>query len=111
MDDLLDISGKVIPVLVVGDGEPAAVDGYTDGHHFYFDEANAAVIGAQLTGRLDLSGRPVTVERTQGGWSERRGTQVRPAHLRHIAGQAVYRFDDEWLFTVTFAHPRQPETN
>ena len=108
MDDLLDISHKVIPVVVVGDGAPAAVDAYTDGQHFYFDEANAALVAARLTGRFDLSGRPVTVRRTAAGWAEVRGTQVRPAHLRHVAGRAVYRFDEEWLFTVTLPNPRRP---
>lgn len=111
MDDLLDISNKVIPVVVVGDGAPAAVDAYTDGQHFYFDEVNAARVGAQLTGRRDLSGRPVKVQRTAAGWAEERGTQVRPAHLRHVAGHAVYRFDEEWLFTVTFPHPRRAQAD
>ena len=92
-------------MVVVGHGAPAAVDAYTDGQHFYFDEANAARVGEQLTGRLDLSGRPVTVQRTAAGWAEIRGTQVRAAHLWHVAGRAVYRFDEEWLFTVTVTAP------
>ena len=107
------ISGRIIwrftavAVAVVGVGATGPVDAYTDGQHFYFDDASTARVAAQLTGRLDLAGRPVRVERTRFGWSELRGRQERPLHQRHISGRAVYRFDEEWLFTVTFPHPRQ----
>jgi hypothetical protein len=109
MSDLLDITHKVTPVMVVGAGAITPVDGYTDGLHFYFDDSNAARIGAHLTGLLDLAGRPVRVERTDSGWSEQRGTRVQALHQRHIAGRTVYRFDDEWLFTVAMPHQRDPE--
>lgn len=108
MDDLLDITRKVIPVAVIGQGGTIPVEAYTDGQHFFFDDANTAAVGAQLTGHLDLAGRPVRVERTEFGWRELRGGQERPVHQRHIDGRVVYRFDEEWLFTVvTIPHPRQ----
>ena len=106
MDDLLDITGKVISVAVLGAGATTPFDAYTDGQHFYFDDANTARIAAHLTGRQDLAGRLVRVERTTCGWSEMRGGQQRPVHQRHINGRTVYRFDDEWLFNVTLPHPR-----
>jgi hypothetical protein len=109
VDDLLDITAKVLPVAVIGAGASIPFDAYTDGQRFYFDEANAARVGAQLTGQSDLAGRPVTVQRTGSGWSELRGHQVRPAHQRHIGGRTVYRFDEEWLFTVTVPTQRRPE--
>lgn len=105
MNDLLDITDKVIAVSVVGAGATIPVDAYTDGDHFYFDDANTARVGAHLTGQMDLAGRPVRVERTECGWSELRGRQERPVHRRHIDGRVVYRFDEEWLVTVTFPHP------
>lgn len=106
MNDLLDITNRVIPVTVIGAGTTTAIDAFTDGQHYYFDDANTARIGAHLTGRLDLAGRPVRVERTESGWSELRGTQERPVHLREVDGRPVYRFDDEWLFTVAMPQPR-----
>lgn len=107
MHDLLDITGRTIPVAVVGVGATTPFDAYTDGQHFYFDDASTARVAAHLTGRLDLAGRPVRVERTRFGWSELRGHQERPLHQRHIDGRPVFRFDDEWLFTVALLHPRQ----
>ena len=104
MDDLLDISDRVLPVAVIGAGITTPVDAYTDGQHFYFDDVNAAHIGAHLTGRLDLAGRPVRVERGHTGWTEHRGASVRQVHQRHIGGHTVFRFDTEWLFTIV--HPR-----
>lgn len=110
MNDLLDITDKVVPVAVVGAGATSPVGAFTAGQYFYFDDASTARVGAHLTGRLDLAGRPVRVERTRFGWAELRGRQERPLHQRHIDGRVVYRFDEEWLFTVTvtFPHPRQP---
>lgn len=99
--DLLDITHRVLPVAVVGAGASTPVPAYTDGRYFYFDDDNAARVGAHLTGRLDLAGRPVRVERSDTGWCEHRGgSHRRPLHQRHIDGQVVYRFDEEWLFTV-----------
>ena len=98
--DLLDITHRVMPVAVVGPGVATPVDAYTDGQHFYFDDANIARVGAHLTGLLDLAGRPVRVERSGPGWHEQRGLQERPLHRRHIDGRTYFRFDDEWLFTV-----------
>ncbi len=101
MLDLLDITHRVLPVAVIGSGGTQPVAAYTDGRYFYFDDDNAARVGAHLTGRLDLAGRPVRVERTHVGWCEQRGrSHFRPLHHRHIGGRVVYRFDEEWLFTV-----------
>lgn len=111
MDDLLDITDRVLPVAVTGAGAAIPVDAYTDGQRFYFDDANAARVGAQLTGQSDLAGRLVSVQRTASGWSELRGRQVRPLHQRHIDGRTVYRFDEEWLFTVTVPAQRRPDSN
>ena len=101
MLDLLDITHRVLPVAVVGSGAADPVAAYTDGRYFYFDDDNAARVGAHLTGRLDLAGRPVRIERSATGWCEQRGAHhVRLLHHRHIGGRVVYRFDEEWLFTV-----------
>lgn len=53
---------------------------------------------ARLTGRRDLSGRTVAVQRTEQGlrFAASRKGQV---HHRQIADVQVFRFDDEWLFT------------
>jgi hypothetical protein len=98
--DLLDITSKVLPVAVVGPGGVGPLPAYTDGHHYYFDDAAVAQAGAHLSGLLDLAGRTVSVERSASGWQEYRGRQERSLHQRHIAGRQVFRFDDEWLFTV-----------
>lgn len=100
MNDLLDITHKVLPVAVVGPGGVGPLPAYTDGHHFYFDDDAVARAAAHLSGLLDLAGRPVTVERSETGWQEFRGRQERPLHQRHIGGRQVFRFDEEWLFTV-----------
>ena len=99
MFDLLDITHKVLPVTVVGSGLATPVPAYTDGQRFYFDDSTMAVVGKHLTGRLDLAGRLVLVERASQGWQEQRGPAVHPLHERRIAGGVVYRLDDEWLFT------------
>ena len=65
-------------------------------------------MNTHLTGLLDPAGRPVRVERTDTGWAEHRGSQIRPVHQRHISGRPVYRFDEEWLFTTVSSQPRQP---
>jgi hypothetical protein len=98
--DLLDITHKVLPVAVVGPGGVGPLPAYTDGQHYYFDDDAVARAGAHLSGLLDLAGRPVTVERSASGWQEFRGRQERPLHQRHVAGKRVFRFDEEWLFTV-----------
>ena len=100
MTDLLDITHRVLPLAVVRFGTVDVLGCHTDGRHFYFDEDNTARVAADLTGRRDLAGRPVRVERTSTGWREQRGTQVRPLRQRRINGRVVYRFDEEWLFTV-----------
>ena len=100
MNDLLDISHRVFPVAVVGLGVLSPVDAFTDGQHFYFDDAGVARLGAHLTGRLDLAGRSVRVERSEEGWYEQRGRQILPLHQRRVGGRTVFRFDQEWLFTV-----------
>lgn len=82
---------------------------YTDGRYCSFADDNAARVGAHLTGRLDLAGRPVRVERTHLGWCEQRGrSHLRRLHHRRIGGRVVYRFDEEWLFTVV-TPPGQPQ--
>ena len=48
-----------------GPGATVPVAAFTDGRHFYFDDDNAARVGAHLTGRLDLAGRLVRVERSR----------------------------------------------
>ena len=100
MSDLLDISHRVLPVSVLGLGMLSPVDAFTDGQHFYFDDAAVARIGAHLTGDLDLAGRFVRVERSDAGWQEQRGREIRQLHQRRIRGQSVFRFDREWLFSV-----------
>ncbi len=100
MTDLLDITDKVLPVAVVGSGVTDPVDAYTDGQHFYFEDPDVARVGAFLTGTFDLAGRRVRIERTDAGWQEHRGGQVRQLHQRRVRGELVYRFDDEWLFAV-----------
>lgn len=106
-DDLLDIGHRARPVLVVGPGMADPVSAYIDGQHFYFDDATTAEVGAHLTGRVDLSGRLVNVERTGIGWREQRGWINRPLHHRRVTGTPVFRFDDEWLFTVVQTLPEQ----
>lgn len=100
MTDLLDITHKVLPVAVVGPGGVGPLPAYTDGHHYYFDNDAVARAGAHLSGLRDLAGRLVTVERSESGWQEFRGAQERSLHQRRIGGRQVFRFDDEWLFTV-----------
>ncbi len=100
MTDLLDITEKVLPVAVIGPGGAGPLPAYTDGQHYYFDDDAVARAGAHLSGLLDLAGRPVRVERTGSGWQEFRGRQQRQLHQRHVDGRSVYRFDDEWLFTL-----------
>lgn len=100
MNDLLDITHKVLPVAVVGPGGVGPLNAYTDGQHFYFDDDAVARAGAHLSGQLDLAGRTVTVERSASGWQEFRGRQERPLHQRSVDGRPVFRFDEEWLFTV-----------
>ncbi len=109
MTDLLDITHKVLPVAVVGPGGVGPLPAYTDGHHYYFDDEAVAQAGARLSGLLDLAGRTVSVERSLSGWQEFRGQQERPLHQRHIAGRQVFRFDDEWLFTVV--RPAEPASS
>lgn len=106
MTDLLDITDKVLPVAVLGPGGVGPLPAYTDGHHYYFDDAAVAQAGAHLSGLLDLAGRTVSVERSASGWQEYRGQQERSLHQRHISGRQVFRFDDEWLFTVV--RPGEP---
>lgn len=109
MLDLVDITHRVMPVAVVGSGAATPVEAYTDGRHFYFDDDNVARVGAHLTRRLDLAGRSVRVERSAAGWCEQRGAgHVRLLHHRHVGGQVVYRFDEEWLFTVV-SPPARPQ--
>jgi len=55
MLNLLDITHRVLPVAVIGSGGTEPVAAYTDGRYFYFDDDNAARVGAHLSGRL---GRP-----------------------------------------------------
>jgi hypothetical protein len=100
LNELLDISHRVSPVTVIGSGVVSPVEAFTDGQHFYFDDATVARVGAHLTGLVDLAGRPVRIERTEQGWHEQRGQHIRQLHQRHVRGRVVYRFDDEWLFTV-----------
>ena len=100
MTDLLDITDKVLPVAVTGPGGVGPLPAYTDGHHYYFDDDAVVRAGAHMSGLRDLAGRTVTVERSASGWHEFRDRQERQLHQRHIAGQPVFRFDDEWLFTV-----------
>ena len=106
MTDLLDITDKVLPVAVIGPGGVGPLPAYTDGHHFYFDDEAVARAGVHLSRLHDLAGRAVTVARSAFGWQELRGQQERPLHQRHIAGQQVFRFDEEWLFTVV--RPGEP---
>jgi hypothetical protein len=100
VNDLLDISHRVLAVAVVGSGVPNPVPAFTDGQHFYFDDATVARVGAHLSGRLDLAGRPVRIERSDQGWHEQRGRHIRPLHQRSVNGEPVFRFDEEWLFSV-----------
>jgi hypothetical protein len=100
VNDLLDISHRVLPVAVIGSGVPNPVPAFTDGQHFYFDDAGVARVGAHLTGRLDLAGRSVRIERSDQGWHEQRGSHIRPLHQRSINGEPVFRFDEAWLFSV-----------
>ncbi len=105
MLNLLDITHRVLPVAVIGSGGTEPVAAYTDGRYFYFDDDNAARVGAHLSGRLVRpawpAGRPVRGERTHVGWCEQRGRgHLRHLHHRHFGGRIVYRFDEEWLFTV-----------
>ena len=109
--DLLDISHKVMPVAVVGSGVLTPVDAFTDGRHFYFDSTNVARVAAHLTGASDLAGRAVRIERSMTGWHEQHGDQIRPLHQRRIDGRTVYRFDEEWLFTVTMPTQREDQSN
>ena len=111
MDDLLDNTDRVRPVTVVGSGLTQPVDAYTDGRHCWFDDANAARIGAQLTGRLDLAGRPVRVERGTAGWAEHHGPGVRRLHQRHPNGHTVFWFDTEWLYTIATPQPERSSAN
>lgn len=106
MTDLLDITDKVLPVAVVGPGGIGPLPAFTDGQHYYFENHAVAQAGAHLSGLLDLAGRTVTVQRSASGWQEYRGAQERPLHQRHIDGRQVFRFDDEWLFTVV--RPGEP---
>lgn len=106
MNDLLDITDRVQPVAVVGSGVTQPVAAYTDGRHFYFAEADAARVGAHLTGQVDLAGRVVRIERGDTGWAEHHGPTIVQVHQRHINGRTVFRFDTEWLFTV--AAPASP---
>ena len=107
VDDLLDIGDRVRTVQVVGSGMAEPVPTFTDGLHVYFDDATTARVGAHLTGRVDLAGRPVHVDRSGVGWREHRGLNIRSLHHRHVAGSSVFRFDDEWLFTVVEPVPHQ----
>ena len=100
MNDLLDITHKVLPVAVIGPGGIGPLPAYTDGQHFYFDHDAVARAGAHLSGLRDLAGRTVTVQQSESGWQELRGDQERSLHQRHVDGRQVFRFDDEWLFTV-----------
>ena len=106
VNDLLDITHKVLPVAVVGPGGVGPLPAYTDGQHYYFDDDAVALAGVHLSGLRDLAGRTVTVERSASGWQELRGRQERPLHQRHVQGRQVFRFDDEWLFTMV--RPGEP---
>jgi hypothetical protein len=98
--DVLDISDKVTSVAVICAGLTSPVQAFTDGLHYYFDDDATARVGAQLTGRRDLAGRLVRVQRNAVGWEEHRNRVVRQLHRRHIDGRTVFRFDEEWLFTA-----------
>lgn len=103
VNDLLDISDRVLPVSVLTAGMTVAA--YTDGQHYYFDDAGAAEVGAHLTGGFDLAGRAVRVECDNSGSQEHRGRSIRRLHQRHIGGRTVFRFDSERLFTVVTPRP------
>ncbi len=71
MLNLLDITHRVLPVAVIGSGGTEPVAAYTDGRYFYFDDDNAARVGAHLSGALvrpacpaGLAGRPAGAGRT-----------------------------------------------
>lgn len=98
--DVLEISGRAVPVSVTCAGMTSPVQAFTDGLHHYFDDAATARVGAHLTGQCDLAGRVVRVERNAVGWEEHRDRVVRQLHRRHIDGRTVFRFDEEWLFTA-----------
>jgi len=98
--DLLDISEKTIALSVTGSGLDGPVEAFTDGRHVYFNDAAVARVGLQLSCCADLAGRPVQIKRSSHGWVEMRGTSERQLQTRRIDGQAVFRFDDEWLFTA-----------
>jgi hypothetical protein len=112
-EDLLDITGQVSPVLVVGPYEIGQLSAWYDGQWYYFADSEVARIAAHLTGSDDLSGREVTIERDVAvGWIDHRrhiggGPDRRTAlHVRHIDGVDHYRFDGEWLFHPSDAVPR-----
>jgi hypothetical protein len=101
--DLLDITARVQPALVIGPygGDPLAA--WWDGHWHYFADSEVARVAAHLSGESDLAGRRVTIERDGiVGWIDlRSGTGAprrRALHVRHIDGVDHYRFDAEWIF-------------
>ena len=83
------------------------VPAFTDGQHVYLDDDATTTVGAHLTGRVDLAGRLVRVERSCTGWQDRRNWIVRQLHHGRVDGMPVFRFDDEWLFTVVEPLPDQ----